>query len=83
MNPHPYILEMMAKEKQIRFEQEAAKVRLRKMARASRPNVRALFWIKIADMLISGGQAIKAKYDPSTCFSCLQSSDLHGGAKGC
>ncbi len=83
MNPHPYILETMARERQAKFEAEAVKVRLRQEARASRSNVRALFWIKVADMLIFGGQAIKAKYDSSTCFSCLQSSDLHGGTKGC
>ncbi len=86
MTNDTYFLEIMAKQKQGEFERRAALQRLRESGKKKRPGFKARAWIKLGDLLIEKGEAIKLKYVPRTCLSCSSDFDgqqLHQNAKGC
>ena len=64
-----YFLEMVAKQKQIEFEQQARLRRLRRTARGQQPGVWAKMWIRFGDFLIHQGEAMKSRYMHQPCLA--------------
>ncbi len=61
---HPILLELVVKEKQKMFIEEARIDGLLRLARKSRPKRRERLFIRMGDLLISMGYRLIDKYEP-------------------
>ncbi len=73
MSQNPFFLEMLAKDRQQSFEQEARNIRMAKLSRDSKPlvdkKVFTRFANSLANMLIKAGNGLKNRYNQETCFN--------------